>query len=136
MTLKERMKKEAVRRLKELKLYEPALEEYENEDRLYLSERTPYGGILYWADQYPEVMDMVKDIETKYKDYLVYHVLHDGSGYSFLVVSKYYKECPELENRHDSYGFNAFAVVPYEQGLYDLGDICIKNFGGGLIRTY
>ena len=51
---KEKMKNEALNRLEILNLHPDVYKTFKRSGRLYYSERSPLGGILYWLNNHPE----------------------------------------------------------------------------------
>ena len=94
-TKREQMKQKAVEILKEMDVYSPYIEAFEKNDVVTMFER--YAG--FWAYQYPELQEKIKDFEQKYKC-IVYAVTHEffefGECYTFLVVTNYKYEWKTL----------------------------------------
>ena len=83
--MQEKMKKEAINRMKMLKLHPNIIKEFSNKNILNLSLNTA----LHHLNQ--EQLARVQEFEQKY-DVLVYHVIQNGQMLSFLYVSKYQEE--------------------------------------------
>ena len=134
--MKEKMKEEALRRMKKWNLHENVIREFKDEDKLNKSERSFAPGILYYLNE--EETAMIKEWEAIYGG-LVYHVIHDytniGELYTLLFISKYEEEW-EYDNRdieaeeplcyviNKDYNFNS-----------EFGRCIIKPANGGLERT-
>ena len=56
---KEKMKNEALNRLEILNLHPDVYKTFKRSGRLYYSERSPLGGILYWLNNHP---DKIKEL--------------------------------------------------------------------------
>ena len=72
--MKEKMKEEALKRMKKWDLHENIIREFKDEDKLNKSERSFVPGILYYLNEEEE--NMIKEWEEEYGG-LVYHVIHD-----------------------------------------------------------
>jgi hypothetical protein len=136
MATREEMKQEGIRRLQMLDIYKPYIRKFSSKAT------TPtffenFGG--FYADQEPDLMNKVKEIEANGK-YLVYAITHeyiDGMRmWTFLLVSddKDYRE-DEFE-KLNVYDSCAFCWVENEDipGFSEFGDSCFKSFGGGIKR--
>ena len=134
--MKEKMKEEALRRMKKWGLHENVIREFKDEDKLNKSERSFAPGILYYLNEEEE--NMIKEWEAIYGG-LVYHVIHDytniGELYTLLFVSKYEEEW-EYDNT-DMEVEEALCYVinkDYEQNS-EFGHCAIRPANGGLERT-
>lgn len=148
--MKEKMKEEALRRMKKWNLHENVIREFKDEDKLNKSERSfapgiPYylnserssvPGILYYLNE--EEKNMIKEWEAIYGG-LVYHVIHDytnlGELYTLLFVSKYEEEW-EYDNTDIEVEEALCYVInkDYEQNS-EFGHCMIRPANGGLERT-
>ncbi len=131
--MKEKQKKEALERMKMLKLSPNIIKEFEKENIVNLSEN---GGILYWLDS--DQQEMVDNFETEHNA-LVYHIIHDytefGELYSFLFVSQYEEEWEdEKEDLQSGYAL-AYVKNITDETCSEFGSICIRPQFGGLVRT-
>ena len=131
--LREKQKQEAIERMKMLKIYTQAIEEFEKEDVINVSE---HGGILFWLDD--EQQEMVKRFEEKYNS-VVYHVIHNytefGELYSLLYVSQHENE---WDYDKDDIKHNlalCYVVNRDEENFSEFGSIGIRSQFGGLVRT-
>ncbi|MBR5355898.1 MAG: hypothetical protein IK121_03145 [Lachnospiraceae bacterium] len=139
--MKEKMKKEAEARLSMLDLHPDVLNLFKKEGKLYYSERTPLGGILYWLDNKPDWVKLVKDVEEE-MDILVYTATHEYTSFGeclcLLYVSsdedswEYDRE--DLDVKGEKYPM-AFVLNLSEPAFSEFGSIGIIERGGGLIRT-
>lgn len=129
---RQEQKIEAIARMKMLKLHTNAINEFDKEDILNLSEND---GILFWLDE--KQMKLVKSFELKHNA-VVYHVIHNytefGELLSFLYVSK-----NKDEWGYDRDDIKHGYVVAYVLNLDDdccseFGSIGIKSQFGGLVR--
>lgn len=133
MEIKEKMKKEALWRMKSLKLHENVICEFEKEDKLNKSFAF---GILYWLTE--EEKQLVKEWEEKTGN-LVYHVIENqfefGHCYSFLYISEYEEEWEmdrELMKDNISY---AYVMNTDDDMGSEFGTIGILPKIGGVMRT-
>lgn len=134
--MKEKMKEEALRRMKKWGLHENVIREFKDEDKLNKSERSFVPGILYYLNKEEE--NMIKEWEAIYGG-LVYHVIHDytniGELYTLLFVSKYEEEW-EYDNTDIEVEEALCYVInkDYEQNS-EFGHCGIRPANGGLERT-
>ena len=129
----EQKKIEALERMKTLKLYPNVIKEFEKENIVNMSEN---GGFLYWLND--EQKEIVSAFEAEH-DALVYHVIHDFTGFgellTFFYVSDYEEEWEyDREDLKDGY------TCAYVKNLSDdmcseFGSVCFKQQFGGLVRT-
>jgi hypothetical protein len=133
MEIKEKMKNEALERMKSLKLHENVICEFEKEDKLNKSFAF---GILYWLTE--EEKQLVKEWEEETGN-LVYHVIENqfefGHCYSLLYVSKYEEEWEmdrDLIKYNTSY---AYVINTDDDMCSELGAIGIVPKIGGIMRT-
>lgn len=134
--MKEKMKEEALRRMKKWDLHENVIREFKDEDKLNKSERSFAPGILYYLNE--EETTMIKEWEEEYGG-LVYHVIHDytniGELYTLLFVSKYENEW-EYEDRDIDAETPLCYVINKNYNLNsEFGHCVIKPANGGLERT-
>ena len=126
-------KQEAIHRMKMLNLHGNVLREFEQENRLNMSE---YGGFLYWLDSHQQAI--VDEFEAE-SDALLYHVIHSytsiGEMLTLLYVSNYPEEW-EFDRLDLAEGYPLAYVKnlddPY---LSEIGSVGIECRIGGLIRT-
>ena len=134
--MKEKMKEEALRRMKKWDLHENVIREFKDEDKLNKSERSFVPGILYYLNEEEE--NMIKEWEAIYGG-LVYHVIHDytnlGELYTLLFVSKYEKEW-EYDNTDIEVEEALCYVINKDYNFNsEFGHCTIKPANGGLERT-
>lgn len=134
-TTVEMRKLKAVELLSMLDIYKPYIQGFVDENRVCFFER--FGG--FWADQEPELMAKVKEVEETY-NCTVYAITHERTGfgecYSFLVVTDHEDEWWNLVERDGSM-FYAFAYVwnkTYDD-CSEFGSIGVQSFGGGITRV-
>lgn len=126
-------KQEAIHRMKMLNLHGNVIREFEQEDRLNMSE---YGGFLYWLNS--DQQAIVDEFEAEWNA-LVYHVIHSytsiGEMLTLLYVSNYPEEW-EYARLDLAEGYPLAYVKnlddPY---LSEIGSVGIECRIGGLIRT-
>ncbi len=130
---KAKQKKEALERMKMLKLSDTIIREFEKDGVINMSEN---GGILYWLDI--DQQSIVNEFETKH-DAVVYHVIHSytefGELYALLYVSN-----DEDEWDYDKDDIKCGCVLAYVKNVTDdwcseFGSIGVKPQYGGLVRT-
>ena len=131
----EERKIKAIELLKELDIYEPYIEGFENENQVCFFER--FGG--YWVYQEPDVLKKMKEIEEEF-NCTVYAITHEytefGECYSFMLVTRYKYEWDNLLFK-DGSTFYAFSYVwnkTYED-FSEFGTIGVRSFGGGITRV-
>jgi len=126
---------EAVKRMRLLRLYEPAIKEFERDNVVHYSEAY---GILYWLSNNPEWLKIVNDFEKKHNA-LVYHAelsyLEFGTCLSFLYVSDH-----KSEWKRDTADLRQGYCFSYVKNLDDdycseFGTIAIKSLNGGIKRV-
>lgn len=130
----ESKKLKAMEYMKQLDIYKPYIEGFKKENDVCLFEQ--FGG--YWAFQFPEVADKIKELEEKY-NCTVYAVTHEftefGECYDFLIVTDYEEEWDYLleSNGNNHYAF-AYVWNKDDDWCSEFGTIAIKSFGGGIKR--
>lgn len=131
--IREKQKNEAIKRMKTLELYENVIKEFQEENKLNLSESI---GVLYWLKE--EEKELVKEFENE-NGGLVYHLIHSltdfGELYSIFYVSKYEEEWDmDLEDLKDNIAFVYVKNINDELSS-EFGSIDFKKSIGGLVRT-
>lgn len=132
-TTNEQKKIEALERMRTLKLYPNIIKEFEKENIVNMSEN---GGFLYWLTD--EQKEIVSDFEAEH-DALVYHVIHDFTGFGELLTFFYVSDDDE-EWEYDREDLKAGYACAYVKNLTDdmcseFGSVCFKQQFGGLVRT-
>lgn len=133
MANKQEQKKEAVKRLKALKIFSEAIKVFEKEGRVMVSE----GGFLYDANE--DQKELISSFEEEFGG-LVYIVIHNnteiGELYSLLYVSKEEEEWKmDWEDMREGYQVAAVYNMSNYIPELDIGSIGIQPRFGGLIRT-
>lgn len=130
------MKNEAIRRMHELDIFEPAIEMFEKDGTVMISE--PPFGALYGLDD--EQKEMVRKFEEE-SGGLVYLVIRTyaefGTCDNLLFVSKYEEEWEsEVKKADDPNKFYVFSyVVNHDcEWCSEYGTIGVKKVFGGLLR--
>lgn len=131
--MQEEMKKEAINRMKMLKLHPNIIKEFSNEGILNLS----LNAALYYLND--EQLARVQEFEQQYH-VLVYHVIHNytqfGELLSFLYVSQHTEEW-EYDRRDLKEGYPFVYVANLtDETCSEFGSIEIRPCVGGVIRTY
>ena len=124
--------KEAVSRMKMLKLHGNVIKDFMESGRLNLSER----GILFWLNKKEQQM---VDEWQKTTGNMVYHVIKNnmefGLCYSFLYVSKHEEEW-NYDREYLMEGYPFVCVVNADDvRSSEFGSIGIRPLFGGLLRT-
>ena len=131
----EERKIKAIELLKELDIYEPYIEGFEQENNVCFFER--FGG--YWVYQEPEILKKMKEIEEEF-NCTVYAITHEytefGECYSFMLVTRYKYEWDNLLFK-DGSTFYAFSYVwnKTNEDFSEFGTIGVRSFGGGITRV-
>lgn len=134
MTSLEKMKAEAILRMRILKLYSTVLQDFAANEQINYSFSN--FGFLYWLDKAME--ERVRRFEKKY-GYLVYHVIDNptsiGRMHSYLYVSS-----NEEEWEQDQQDLKDGCPIVYVENVDDeilseFGRIGIEPRNGGVIRT-
>lgn len=140
MTLREKQKAEALKRMSILKIMKEVREDFKNNDRVYYSERqnSIFNATLYWVSNSERYVQIIKDFEKKHNA-LVYHCqlthLAFGDCLTLLFVSKY-----ENEWNGDKELLRNGESVAYVENLEDsmsseVGYVGIVPSQGGVLRT-
>lgn len=130
--IREKQKNEAIKRMKILKLYENVIKEFEEENKLNLSESI---GVLYWLKE--EEKELVEEFENE-NGGLVYHLIRSltdfGELYSIFYVSKYEEEWDmDLEDLKNNIAF-VYVKNLNDELSSEFGSIGFKKSIGGLVR--
>lgn len=130
---REMKKTEALERMKMLKLHSNVINEFQNQDKVNLSEN---GGFLYWLND--DQKRRVAEFEKKY-DALVYHVIRNITEFGELLSYLYVSDSEEEWEMDREDLTNGTALV-YVENLNDkwcseFGSIGIQPSLGGLLRT-
>lgn len=128
----ERKKQEALDRMKMLNLFENAIKDFQQDNKVNMSEC----GFLYWLDD--EQTKLVSEFETEH-DALVYHVIHNytefGELLTFFYVSDHEDEWEyDRADLKDGYAC-AYVKNLDEDAFSEFGSVAFKEQFGGLVRT-
>lgn len=134
-TTKEQRKEFAIKILKQLDIYEPYIQGFQNDDNVCFFER--YSG--FWVYQEPEVEAKMKEIEKKY-NCTVYAITHEftefGECYSFLIITDDPEEWDEvIYSSGKQHTVFAYVWNKDDEWCSELGDITVQSFGGGIRRV-
>lgn len=139
-TLKEKQKNEALKRMAMLNLMPQVIKDFEKKDKVYYSERQNaiFNAILYWLDNEPNYVEIVKQFEEKH-NCLVYHCqlthMEFGDLLSLLYVSENEEEWEQdKKDLREGCAFSYVANIDCEC-YNDFGTIGIKPSQGGVLRT-
>ena len=140
ITLHEKQVREALKRMKTLKISDNVIEDFKNNGTLYYSERLSaiFDGMLYWVSNEKRFVDLVKDFENR-TGALVYHcqLTHTciGDMFAMLYVSKERNEW-SMDNRDLAQGIAIANVINLDDpSLSDIGSIGVAPKNGGITRT-
>lgn len=143
----ERVRREALLRLRALDLHENVAKEFEADGTIYYSEHMKLGagafGILYWVSNNPEWEKIIKAVEQEHGIF-VYHCTFERTSFGdclTMLFASYDEDAwpserEDLEVREEG-RFLAYAYT------YNLTDPVLSEFGfcqfmeagGGLVRT-
>ena len=125
----EKMKEEAISRMKMLKLHPNIIKEFSNEGILNLS----LNAALYYLND--EQLARVQEFEQQYHA-LVYHVIQNGQMLSFLYVSQHTEEWEyDRSDLKEGYPFVYVANLT-DEICSEFGHIEIRPCVGGVIRIH
>ena len=132
--LRVKQKEQAIERMKKLGIMEQPIKEFEDEDKLNLSE---VAGYLYWLDD--DEKEMVKKFEEE-NNALVYHIIKTNTNigmlYNLLYVSEHVEEWDmDMDDLSEEQAF-AYVLNKTMPDCSEFGTIGIKPSVGGLIRTW
>jgi hypothetical protein len=121
---------EAINRMKEMQLYEPVVNDFISDGKLYMSEA---GGIIYdLNDDAKEAVERTRQFGNPYHVVRTNTVI--GEMYAVLYVSNYEDEW-EYEHRDLRSGEIIANVYNTSLGIDEIGPICVNCANGGLVRT-
>lgn len=132
----EEKKKEAIKRLKKLRVYEEVIEQFEKEGLINMSE--PTFGACYWPTD--NELAMIREFEQEHNA-VVYHVIRSfmefGTCDCYLFVSDYEEEW-EQEVEYTKRGSAFVYVYNHDEPAFsEFGSVGIKlTPAGGLARTW
>lgn len=137
---RDKMKKLAIKRLKEMKLLGSVTSLFSKEDRLYYSERInkQYSAVLNILDENEELYKKVKEFEER-TGHLVYHCILTqttfGTILDMLFISIYEEDWKyDYEKMGDFYSVMSMATNLSDEMLSDMGSILVRPSMGGLER--
>lgn len=128
-------KKEAIKRMRAMKLFNDAIRQFKEDDIVMISE-PPFGG-LYWLND--EQKRVVKSFENEWNA-LVYLVVraHTNIGmmdHIFYVSN--HKEEWDMDNMDIADGCACVYVVNHSMPeCSEFGTILWRNVGGGILRSF
>ena len=131
---REEMIKEAIKRMKLLKLHPNVINEFKEEQRLNKSDLNK--GILYWLNE--EEQEMIEKLEKKYK-FMTYHIIHSysnlGETYEILFIKDNKEEWKaEKEDLKNGYAMARVEVINCPINS-EFGYIGVKSVNGGVVRV-
>lgn len=130
----ETKKKEAIKRMKALKIYSETIRQFKTDDLVSYSE-SPMGA-NYWLND--EQKEIVRKFEEEYNA-LIYFGMRSYTEFgqldSFLYVSDHEEEW-EMDNDDLKDGYAIAYVYNYDMPDFsELGSIAVQNRFGGLVRV-
>lgn len=141
--LRDKQLREAKTRLQMLGCESSVMRDFVASGKLYYSERTRLGGILYWISNHPEWESLIRTFEEDHNA-VVYHATHEhtefGELLDLLYVSQYCEEWDDDKDELKDLDNGEAYVYAYVLNLTDpdcseLGSIGITRKNGGIIRT-
>lgn len=134
MTSLEKMKEEAIQRMRILKLYSTVLQDFAAEGRINYS--CSNCGFLYWLDE--DMENRVGQFEEEH-GYLVYHVIDNHTSIG-RMLSYFYVTPNEEEWEQDRQDLKDGCPIVYVENVDDellseFGSIGIGLRNGGVVRT-
>ena len=131
---REEMIREAIKRMKLLKLHQNVINEFKEEQRLNKSDLNK--GILYWLNE--EEQEMIEKLEKKYK-FMTYHIIHSysnlGETYEILFIKDNKEEWKaEKEDLKNGYAMARVEVINCPINS-EFGYIGVKSINGGVVRV-
>ena len=137
---RDKMKRLAIKRLKEMKLLGSVTSLFSKEDRLYYSERInkQYSAVLNILDENEELYKKVKEFEER-TGHLVYHCILTQTTFGIILdmlfISKYEEDWGyDYEKMDDFYRVMSMATNLSDEMLSDMGSILVRPSMGGLER--
>lgn len=128
------MKSEAIKRMKEMGLFDGAIGDFEREDVVCISKN---GGFIYGLSE--EEKELKNNFEKETGN-LIYHMIHSKmAGFdmvSALIVSKYKEDWPmEQYDKNNGYVFT-YTFNLDEPQFSEFGTIGVECRYGGLVRIF
>ena len=130
----EERKIKAIELMKQLDIYKPYIEGFEQKNRVCFFEN--YGG--FWAIQEPDVQNKMINLQYEY-DITIYAITHEycefGECYSFLYVNGYKEEWDYtlISEGNEHYAF-AYVWNKTDDSCSEFGTVAVKSLGGGIRR--
>lgn len=130
---REKMKEEALKRMKKLELHYNAIRDFEKKDSVINKSETM--GALFWLTD--EEKKMVEEVENEY-GIMVYHIIHHnakfGECYCMLYVSNYEEDWQtDNELLQDDIVY-AYVYNKDNEDFSEFGTIAVRRSFGGLVR--
>ena len=130
---REKMKEEALKRMKKLELHYNAIRDFKKKDSVINKSETM--GALFWLTD--EEKKMVEEVENEY-GIMVYHIIHHnaefGECYCMLYVSNYEEDWQVDNELIDENIVYAYVYNKDDECCSEFGTIAIKKSFGGLVR--
>ena len=126
------LEKEAIKRLKLMKVHNNVIKDLKEDNRINRSEGNM--GLLYWISE--EEQELINNFE-KEKGVFVYHIIKTYTRdmetiYDLLYITNY-KENWDIEREDIKNGYVlAYTISPYPE----TGNILVDYKNGGIVRKY
>ena len=137
---KEKQKQEALARMKMLQIMPAVIRDFKNNNKVYYSERqnSYFLATLYWLDNHPEWVEMVKEFEAE-TGYMVYHAQLTYTEFGDLLSLFFVGEENEWEQEREDLanGQSCCKVINLNEPRFsEMGYIGIQPAMGGVTRTW
>ena len=139
--LKERQKEEALKRMKMLQIMPQVIGDFKRSNKIYYSERQSalFAATLYWLDNQPEWVKMVKEFEKK-NNAMVYHAQLTHMEFGDCLALFYVSEDDEIweQDKEDILNGEIYSrvLVLDDEWNSDYGYIGVKPMYGGVARIW
>ncbi len=134
-------KEEAIKRMKKIGIFNEAIEQFENDDLISISEPTPMFGItigaLYWLND--DQKRIVKSFEEEYNA-LVYLVVRSYTNIGIMDSLFYVSDHKDewfMDNADLDEKYACVYVINYDMPeCSEFGTIAWKEANGGILRQF
>ena len=134
-------KEEAIKRMKKIGIFNEAIEQFENDDLISISEPTPMFGItigaLYWLND--DQKRIVKSFEVEYNA-LVYLVVRSYTNIGIMDSLFYVSDHKDewfMDNADLDEKYACVYVINYDMPeCSEFGTIAWKEANGGILRQF
>lgn len=135
---KDQQKELAIKCLETLDIYKPYVTKFKSKATLPCFYENFAG---FWADQEPELMDKIKEVEEEY-GYLVYAITHEltdlGETWSMLCIPQSAETLDDVLGSFNSQEYYAFSYTWNKSNpmFSEAGDVVVMSRFGGLKRVH